>query len=74
MAYLAAHGIASGMHYPIPLHQQEVFAHLGYAKGDFPVAEAQTAQILSLPMYPELTQEQIVFIAQTIKTFFTEEA
>jgi dTDP-4-amino-4,6-dideoxygalactose transaminase len=74
MAYLAAHGIASGMHYPIPLHQQEVFAHLGYAKGDFPVAEAQTAQILSLPMYPELTQEQIAFIAQTIKTFFTEEA
>jgi len=74
MAYLGEHGIASGMHYPIPLHRQEVFAHLGYKVGDFPVAEAQAEQILSLPMFPELTEDQIAYIAQTIKTFFTEEA
>jgi len=71
--YLHREGIASGMHYPIPLHRQEVFAHLGYREGDFPVAEAQTAEILSLPIYPELQEEQIAYIAETIERFFTEE-
>ena len=69
-AHLQAHGIASGMHYPLPLHRQEVFAHLGYKEGAFPVAEAQTAQILSLPIYPELSEAQIIYIAETIRDFF----
>lgn len=70
MAYLADNGIASGLHYPIPLHRQEVFKYLGYSDDDFPVASEQAGQILSLPMYPELTEEQIGYIALTIKEFF----
>jgi dTDP-4-amino-4,6-dideoxygalactose transaminase len=56
---LAEHGILTGVHYPIPLHLQPACAHYGYKVGDFPVTEAVTERILSLPMYAELTSEQI---------------
>jgi dTDP-4-amino-4,6-dideoxygalactose transaminase len=55
---LAAAGIGTGIHYPIPLHLQEAYRGLGYAAGAFPVTEAAMTRILSLPMYPELTIEQ----------------
>ena len=51
-------GIGTGVHYPIPLHLQKAYAWLGYAPGDFPVAERVAAEILSLPIYPQLTYEQ----------------
>jgi dTDP-4-amino-4,6-dideoxygalactose transaminase len=51
-------GIGTGVHYPIPLHLQKAYAWLGYAPGDFPVAEQVAAESLSLPMYPQLTCEQ----------------
>jgi len=51
-------GIGTGVHYPIPLHLQKAYAWLGYVPGDFPVAEQVAAEILSLPMYPQLTCEQ----------------
>lgn len=54
---LAEAGIETGIHYPCPLHLQTCFAQLGYQRGDFPVAERQAAQILSLPLYPQITHE-----------------
>jgi dTDP-4-amino-4,6-dideoxygalactose transaminase len=62
--------IGCGLHYPLPLHMQKAFQHLGYKEGDFPVAEAAARECLSLPIYPELTEEQIGIVARTIREFF----
>ena len=70
-AYLDENGIASGLHYPIPLHLQKCFADHGYKEGDCPNAEQLAFNGLSLPMYPELSNEQITYITDTIKHFFT---
>ena len=59
-------GIATGIHYPIPLHMQPAYKHLGLPTGSFPVAERFASEILSLPMYPELTSDQIAFICDTL--------
>ena len=69
--YLKSKGIGTGLHYPIPLHLQKAYEYLGYKEGDFPVAEECTKQILSLPMFPELTQEEIEKVVSEIKTFLT---
>lgn len=69
--HLGEHGIATGLHYPVPLHLQPAYAHLGHKRGDFPVAERAAARILSLPMYPELRERQIRHVCETIKDFFT---
>lgn len=58
MAQLDANGIGVGIHYPTPVHLTEAYAHLGYRRGEFPVAEAASDQILSLPMFPHLTRVQ----------------
>ena len=68
--FLGNNDIASGLHYPIPLHIQPCFEHLGYKKGDFPVSEELASQGLSLPMYPEMTDEQIDYISQKLHDFF----
>lgn len=63
LRYLHEHGIGAGIHYPVCLHLQKAYDYLGYKTGDFPVAEKYSKEILSLPMFPELTienQEQIV--------------
>lgn len=70
--YLGEKGIATGLHYPIPLHLQPCFANLGYKKGDFPVTEALAEQGLSLPMFAELTDEQVEYICTEIKNFFAK--
>jgi dTDP-4-amino-4,6-dideoxygalactose transaminase len=59
-------GIATGIHYPTPLHQQPAYSHLGLAVGSFPVAERYAGELLSLPMYPELTDDQVGFISETL--------
>ena len=60
-------GIASAIYYPVPLHLQESYKDLGYKKGDFPVSEVVASDIISLPMYPELTAGQIDEVCKTIK-------
>jgi dTDP-4-amino-4,6-dideoxygalactose transaminase len=57
-AYLAEAGIGTGIHYPVPLHQQKAYEHLGYHTGDFPVTERVAREIVSLPMFPQLTAAQ----------------
>ena len=59
-------GIATGIHYPIPLHMQPAYKHLGLPAGSFPVAERFASEILSLPMYPELSADQIAFICDML--------
>ena len=68
--FLKSKGIATGLHYPVPLHLQECFKDLGYKKGDFPVTEQLAEQGLSLPIFPEITDEQIEYVADSIKEFF----
>lgn len=69
--FLETRGISTGLHYPIPLHVQKVFAPLGYKKGDLPVTERLADEILSLPMYPELTEEQIAYVSSAIREFYS---
>jgi dTDP-4-amino-4,6-dideoxygalactose transaminase len=66
-AALKAAGIETGIHYPIPLHEQPAYAHLGYKPEDFPVTHALAPRLLSLPMYPELTEEQISYVVEVIR-------
>jgi dTDP-4-amino-4,6-dideoxygalactose transaminase len=64
--FLNQRGIATGIHYPIPIHFQEACKSLGYHRGDFPVTERAATRILSLPIFPELTAQQREFIADTL--------
>jgi dTDP-4-amino-4,6-dideoxygalactose transaminase len=68
--FLSAREIATGLHYPVPLHLQHAYKHLGYKQGDFPVTEALAEKILSLPMYAELTDEQMDAVVEAIEDFF----
>jgi len=68
--FLNDNGISTGLHYPVPLHQQPCFEHLGYKKGDFPVSEELAEQGLSLPMFAELNNNQIEYICNNIILFF----
>lgn len=65
--HLADNQIATGLHYPIPLHLQKAYEHLGYKQGDFPISEMVANEILSLPMYPGLTESQQKQVVETIK-------
>jgi dTDP-4-amino-4,6-dideoxygalactose transaminase len=69
IAQLAADGIGAGIHYPIPLHLQKAYEHLGYKEGDFPIAERMAKEILSLPMHPSLTPEQQHRVIDGIRAF-----
>jgi dTDP-4-amino-4,6-dideoxygalactose transaminase len=60
-------GIGSGVHYPIPVHLQEAYGSLGYARGDFPIAERCAGEFISLPMFPELTSAQLEIVIQGVK-------
>jgi dTDP-4-amino-4,6-dideoxygalactose transaminase len=69
--YLAAAGIGTEIYYPIPLHQQECFAYLGYRAGEMPESERAASEVLALPVFPELTAAQIDHVAGTIERFYT---
>ncbi|MGC7873015.1 DegT/DnrJ/EryC1/StrS family aminotransferase [Desulfosporosinus sp. SYSU MS00001] len=68
--HLAKHEIGYSIYYPRPLHLQPCFSYLGYAKGDFPVAERVSENIIALPIYPEITKDEVEFICKTIKSFY----
>ena len=68
--YLQMKSIETGLHYPIPIHLQKAYFDLGFRKGSFPVAEKSAGEILSLPLYPELTIEQVDYVAASIRKFF----
>ena len=70
--YLVDHGIGTSIHYPIPIHLQKAASKLGYSPGDFPITERQAKCILSLPIYPELSQAEIKYVAQTMKKFYMD--
>nr|MBA2732244.1 DegT/DnrJ/EryC1/StrS family aminotransferase [Acidobacteriota bacterium] len=63
---LAESGVQTGIHYPIPIHLQPAYASLNHRRGDFPEAERQAGRILSLPMFPELTNEQLMRVVEAI--------
>jgi dTDP-4-amino-4,6-dideoxygalactose transaminase len=65
-------GVEAGVHYPLPLHLQPAWRHLGYARGDLPATEAWAAECLSLPLYPELTEERQDRVIATVRAFFGE--
>jgi dTDP-4-amino-4,6-dideoxygalactose transaminase len=71
-AHLADAGIATGIHYPIPIHLQPAYADLGHKPGDFPVTEQLAKRILSLPMYPGITPDAVEYTANTIKNYVTQ--
>ena len=68
--FLKNHGIGTGIHYPVPVHLTRAFRNLGYRQGDFPVSESLSREILSLPVYPELTDNEVATVVSEIKTFY----
>ncbi|MGI9052512.1 MAG: DegT/DnrJ/EryC1/StrS family aminotransferase [Ilumatobacteraceae bacterium] len=72
--HLTAQGIGTGIHYPIPIHLQRCFAELGHTRGDFPEAERAADELLSLPMYPELPDDHIDWVASSIAGWIAERA
>jgi dTDP-4-amino-4,6-dideoxygalactose transaminase len=71
-AHLEANGVGCALHYPLPLHLQKCYASLGHKVGDFPNSEKSAAQCLSLPIYPELTDAQILRVVEVVKSFFAK--
>jgi dTDP-4-amino-4,6-dideoxygalactose transaminase len=68
--WLKNHGVSTGIHYPVPVHLQEACADLGYAAGSLPETEAAAQEILSLPMFPELTVDEVAYVCQTMRDYF----
>lgn len=70
-AYLSKNEIGYNIYYPRPLHLQGCFRDLGYKKGDFPISERVSNMIIALPIYPELTSDEVDFVCEKIKSFYT---
>jgi len=69
-AYLKECGIGTMVYYPVPLHLQGLYSSLGYGEGSLPESEAASREVLSLPMYPEITEEQQRMVAEAIRGFY----
>ena len=72
MAHLLEHGVDTRIHYPIPIHLQDAAKDLGYRVGSFPNAEKYAKTMISLPIYPDLSDEQVRYITQIVNSFFNE--
>jgi dTDP-4-amino-4,6-dideoxygalactose transaminase len=70
--FLAEKGIGTEVYYPLPLHLQPSFSHLGYKEGDLPESERASREVLSLPMFPELKEEEQDYVVSMIREFFKE--
>ena len=68
--HLAVHGVQSAIYYPLPIHLQEAYAFLGYKEGDLPESERASQEVLSLPVHPDLDQDQVEFAAEAVRAFF----
>jgi len=68
-SWLSSRNISTGIHYPVPVHLQDAYRHLSFVNGSFPVAEGVAKEILSLPMFPELTEDEVCYVCQSIKEF-----
>lgn len=68
--YLKAHGVAAMIHYPLPVHLQRAYSFLGLGEGAYPEAERLAKEIVTLPMYPELTEGQAQSVVEAIRGFF----
>lgn len=71
MNFLLKQGVETKINYPIPLHLQKPSRIFGYKQGDYPIAEKQSARILSLPLYPELKDSEVAYVIAVVKSFFT---
>ncbi len=69
---LDAQGIETGLHYPVAIHLQPAFRHLGYGEGSFPVAEAAAREVLSLPLYPQMTDAATHRVCDAVQAFFAQ--
>ena len=67
--YLGGKGVSCGIHYPYPIHLQKAFSYLNCSKGTFPISEKTACHIISLPIYPEITEEQISYVVELIKNY-----
>lgn len=74
MEWLMKKGVDTGIHYPIPVHLQKSYNNLGYPIGSLPVTERVANEILSLPLYPEITEDEILYVAKMLKMFYSEQA
>lgn len=72
MEFLKERGIDTGLHYPIPIHLQKSYFYLGYKQGDFPNAEKYAKEILSLPMFPGMTNEEVGYVCEKIGEFYSK--
>jgi dTDP-4-amino-4,6-dideoxygalactose transaminase len=70
IAYLEGQGVSCGIHYPVPVHLTEAYRFLSCKKGDFPESEKSAAHVLSLPMYPELTDNQMQYVVNSVIAFY----
>lgn len=73
-AFLAGRGVGTEIYYPLPLHLQKCFSYLGYREGDFPVSEALARETLALPIYAELTPEDIAYVCSCVREFMAGRA
>jgi dTDP-4-amino-4,6-dideoxygalactose transaminase len=69
LKFLQENGIGCGYHYKLPIHLQPAFTFLGLKEGDFPVTEKVMQEIISLPMFAELNEDQVKYVVETIKEF-----
>jgi dTDP-4-amino-4,6-dideoxygalactose transaminase len=71
-AQLEARGVHTAIHYPLPIHLQKAYQHLGYPRGSFPHAERACERVFGMPLFPELTDEQVIYAAQTLREIVGE--